>query len=122
MNRYTDQYRQRQVLTATAGQLLLLAYDGALRFLREARGAMSSKNLSAQSEAIVKAQQLLFYLKHPLNPGPNPDLASRLEQIYGYLVDRLTWANVHDDLLALEQVMARLSELRAAWAEAEGQA
>ncbi len=119
MNRYTDHYQQQQVLTASPGQLLLLAYDGALRHLRTAAQAMAEKNLSAQSEAVVKTQQIILYLMDTINRDHSPQLAASLEGIYSYLLQQLTEANVKDDKNALELVAGLLQELRNGWAEAE---
>jgi len=122
MQRHAAQYQQNQVLTADPGQLLLLTYDGALRFLREATEAMDRRDLYRQSEAIVRAQHLIMYLAGSLNHQANPELAGNLERIYHYLVDRLTAANVHDDRSGLEEAAMLLGNLREAWEQAQTQA
>jgi flagellar protein FliS len=118
MQRRLDQYRDTQMLTASPEQLLLHTYDGSIRFLRQAAAAMSNRDLAAQSEAIVRAQQLLLYLMTTLNHEVNPDLASNLTKIYSYLVDRLTYANVNDESGPVEEALELLGELRSAWHEA----
>lgn len=122
MQRHAAQYQQNQVLTADPGQLLLLTYDGAIRFLREAAEAMGRRDLYRQSESIVRAQHLIMYLAGSLNHQANPELAGNLERIYHYLVDRLTAANVHDDRGGVDEALSLLGSLRQGWEQATGQA
>ncbi len=61
-------------------------------------------------------------MQSTLNHEANPELAGRLTRIYTYLLTRLVHANVHDDLPALEEVTRLVSELYAAWEEAEARA
>jgi len=121
MQRYAKHYQRSQVMTASPGQLLLLAYDGAIRFLREAGAAMAKRDLASQSDAIVRAQSILLYLLQSLNHDADAALADNLDRIYRYLYDRLTRANVDDDLQGIEEALGMLGSLRGAWEEAEGQ-
>ncbi len=119
MRRYADQYQHNQVMTANPGELLLLTYQGLLRFLREGAAAMQRQDLYAQSEALTKAQQILLYLTSTLNPEADPQLCAELQRIYAYLIDRLTAANMRDDAAALEEVSIHVAQLYSAWEEAE---
>jgi len=118
MNPYADHYQQQQVLTANPSELLLLTYDGAIRHLRTAADAMAQRDLNLQNEAIGKAQQIVMYLMTTLDHKHSPKLASSLEQIYSYVLDRLVDANVKDDEDALQHATKLLKELRSGWAEA----
>jgi flagellar protein FliS len=112
-------YQNNQVSTAGRGQLLLMAYDGMLRFLTEAKRAMLEGDLEAQGTNIAKTQALVLELLCTLDHQAYPLLADNLDQLYRYMYDRLTWANVHDDTVALAEVVRHLHELREAWAEAD---
>jgi len=114
----TAEYQQNQVLTAGRSQLLLLAYDGALRFLNLARGHMLAGELDRQHSNIVRAQAILAELVSSLDPTVDARMAASLRSLYEYLYDRLTHANVRDDERALSEVIGHLTRLREAWAEA----
>jgi len=114
----TLEYQQNQVLTASRSQLLLLAYDGALRFVNRAREHMRAHELEAQHAAITRAQAILIELISSLDPTVDSTMAAALRSLYAYLFDRLTHANVRDDEAALGEVITHLSRLREAWAEA----
>jgi flagellar protein FliS len=114
----TIEYQQNQVLTAGRSQLLLLAYDGALRFLSLARADMKARKLEGQHRHIVRTQAIVLELITSLDPTVDPTMAATLRGLYEYLYDRLTYANVNDDDAALAEVLGHLVQLREAWAQA----
>jgi flagellar protein FliS len=111
-------YQENQVLTAAREHVLLLAYDGAIRFCRTAREYMKAGRLYEQHTQIVKAQAILSELIGSIDHSVAPELGRRLESIYHYLYGQLVQANVQDDVQALTRVIDSLSDLREAWAEA----
>lgn len=113
-----ERYVETQVNTLTPEGLILMAYDGAIRFARTAREKMQAGKLDEQSRNIVKVQKILLELIASLDPKPNPTLADHLDRLYRYMFDRLTHANIRDDIKALEEVISALAELRSAWAQA----
>jgi flagellar protein FliS len=114
-----EEYIKTQFTTATPGKLLLMAYDGAIRFVKVAAEKMKEGKLDEQSINIRKAQNIIAELMASLNPQANKELADSLSALYSYIFDRLTHANIKDDLRALNEVISILTELRAAWAQAE---
>jgi len=114
----TTEYQQNQILTAGRSQLLLLAYDGALRFLNLARSHMAARDLNGQHHNVVRAQAILTELISSLDPSVDERMAATLRSLYEYLYDRLTHANVRDDEGAVVEVIGHMSRLREAWAEA----
>ena len=114
-----SQYVDNQVNTATPGRLIVLAYDGAIRFAKTGLEAMKARKLDVQSFNIGKTQAILTELIVCLDNKANPELAGSLSSLYTYMFDRLTEANIHDNVQALEEVIGLLSDLRSAWAEAE---
>ncbi|MHB9130821.1 MAG: flagellar export chaperone FliS [Armatimonadota bacterium] len=112
-------YQSNQVTTVSRGQLLVLAYDGMLRFLHEGKRAMQQHNYEAQNVNLTKTQALLTELLRTLDHAINPQLADNLDRLYRYMYDRLTTANVHDDSAAVDEITHLISELREAWVEAE---
>jgi flagellar protein FliS len=115
----STRYLETQVLTASPGQLLVIAYDIALRALRQAADHMTARNYEGQQTEIAKAQMVLDELLTSLDAQANPQLASHLSRLYTYLYQRLSHANVRDDRGALDEVINVLGDLRAAWAEAD---
>ena len=52
MNAYTQQYQQNQILTASPEQILVMLYDGAIRFTRQAMQGIETKNTSLKLDGI----------------------------------------------------------------------
>lgn len=119
LNNPYEQYIRAQFTTATPGKLLLMAYDGAIRFAKVAAEKMKEGKLDEQSANIRKCQNIIAELMSSLNPEVNRQLADSLFALYSYLFDKLTHANIKDNSQALDEVIAMLTELRAAWAEAD---
>lgn len=114
-----SQYQENQLKTATPGKLLLMAYDGAIKFAGVAIEKMKEGKLDEQGAYIRKTQNLLLELISSLDMSADKQLASNLYGVYSYLFDRLTHANIRDDVQALEEAIQILSELRSAWEEAD---
>jgi flagellar protein FliS len=114
-----SQYLENQVKTATPGKVLVMAFDGAIRFARIAAEKMKERQLDEQSANIIKVQNIILELMSSLNMDADRQLAGNLYSIYSHIFDRLTQANVHDDMSALEEAVQILGEMRQTWAEAE---
>ncbi|MEN6372157.1 MAG: flagellar export chaperone FliS [Armatimonadota bacterium] len=119
MNNPYSQYSLNQINTATPGKLLIMTFDGAIRFAHTAAANMKEHKLYEQNENIKKIQNILIDLISTLNPKIDSQLAANLSSIYSYMFDRLTYANMKDDVSAITEVIEMLKELRTTWANAE---
>jgi flagellar protein FliS len=111
-------YQESQVLTASREQLLLLTYDGILKFLARARRALDRDDYHEKHVGISRAQALVIELRRTLDFGAVPELAENLARIYQFLLDELAQADAGDDGDRIRSTMDLVSELRGAWAEA----
>ena len=118
MRGHSFQYLEQQVLTAGREQLLLLTYDGVLRFLARARRGLRDEDYHEKHLGITRAQALLIELRRSLDFTSAPALAHNLARIYTYLVEELARADAEDDAGRLEQAAALVAELRSAWDDA----
>ncbi|MDK2856662.1 MAG: flagellar secretion chaperone FliS [Bacillota bacterium] len=110
-------YREMQVTTATPGQLLLMLYDGAIRFLREAEEALKGGRLEDGHRLLLKAEDVVAELMSTLNFEAGP-IAQNLYRLYDYMQRRLIEANVKKDASLVQEVAELLSGLREAWGQA----
>jgi flagellar protein FliS len=113
------QYQQNSILTASPSKLLLMAYDGAIRFSHVASEKMKENNLNEQSININKAIAIVMELVSTLKEEVDPVLVNRLRSLYAYVVEKLGMANLEQDQTALAEAIKILSELREAWAECD---
>lgn len=112
-----EQYRATQVQTASQRTLIIMLYDGAIRFSRQAQAAMAARDFEAVNTALLRAQDIVTELALTLDHGAG-EIAANLFRIYEYVHRRLVEANVHKDAAPIDEVLRLLSMLREAWAEA----
>jgi len=110
------QYRQNSIETAAPTRLVVMLYDGAIRFLGEALPAMHAKKYDRQSLLIGKAQSILAYLRDTLDAEVGQSFAASLDAIYAALQRSLNDANVYDKPEQVEEAIRILRELRETWA------
>ncbi len=118
---YARTYQAQSVLTASPGQLILMLYDGALRFLGHARDALESpeetpRRIERINTNLLKAQDIVSELKACLNFEAG-DHAKNLDRLYDYHLRRLFEANLRKKVEPVIEVEGLLRELREGWAE-----
>jgi flagellar protein FliS len=114
-------YRQVATKTATPGQLVLMLFDGALRFLDKALVGFDlddplDSNLAINNN-ILKAQEILRELNMSLNMEKGGELANTMRRLYNYYDLQLSQSNLQKDPSGVELVIRLLSVIRGAWAE-----
>ena len=117
MNPYArpQAYREASVMTASPEQLVVMLYDGAGRFLRQAGGAMLAGTWLHASEKLSRAEAIIDELLATLDMDAG-DIAERLQAIYVFCKTRLIEARLERDPGRVDQVARLLAELRGAWA------
>ena len=110
----TATYRQQSVLTATPGQLVVMFYDGALRFLLQASTALRAGDNLLCDAKLRRAEAIVDELHSSLDKERGGDIASRLEGIYVFCKRRLTDARIQRDPAMIDKVSELLGELREA--------
>lgn len=111
------------VTSASPHKLIIMLYDGAILAISTANIAMQNKDIPAKGQAISKAIEIISNgLQVSLNHEVGGDLAARLDALYTYMVDRLLYANLHNNTAALNEVSGLLSNLREAWESIREQA
>ncbi len=121
MLKASSAYVSTQVTTTSAGDVLVLLYDGALNFLSRAREKMEAKDYAAKGVLISKALDIINELDGSLNQEKGGDLADNLHKLYFWCSARLAYASMKMDLAALDDVVKILSGLRGAYAAIQEQ-
>jgi flagellar protein FliS len=110
-------YRQQSVLTATPGQLVVMLYDGCLRFLHQASYAMREDQRQHASERLGRAEAIIDELLATLDLEQGGVIASRQQGIYVFCQRHLLEARGTHDPAMVDRVAELLTELRGAWAQ-----
>lgn len=114
------QYQMMQAHTADPGELIVMLYQGAIKFLSRASAALQAGNLEEAHNNIISAQDIIAELMGSLDANAG-DIASNLFRLYDYMYYRLVEANLHKDPQTLGEVLRLLKELLPAWQYAAGQ-
>ena len=112
-----QQYQEANIESASQGKLLLMLYDGAIRFLMQAQQAAEQQRWSDAHKFNLRAQDIITELIVSLNYEAG-DVAKNLYQLYDYYNWRLVQANIKRDVEGVKEVMKHLRTLREAWVEA----
>lgn len=115
-----DAYRESAILTASPEQLVVLLYDGALRFLRQAQAAGGEGAAQHARDRLDRAEAIIDELLATLDMDAGGELAQRLEGIYVFCKRCLMEARIERDLAKVATVVRLLSELRESWAALAG--
>lgn len=110
-------YQQNAVQTAPPEKLVLMLYEGALRFLGKAQKALAAKDLQNVNNNLLRVQEIINELMVNVNKDAG-DLAEKLVLLYDYIYRRLVEANVRKEQKIMQEVEEMLKELRGAWQEA----
>lgn len=111
-------YKDTQIQTADQGKLILMLYDGAIRFLNIAIDNMDFRKYDIVNNNIIKAQDIITELMLSLNMDQGGEIAKNLFNIYAYMKKRLLEGNIRKDPAILQEVVKHLTTLRSAWEEA----
>ncbi len=118
MNGYTNQYLSNQIATASREQILLMLYDGAIRFSKQAKQAIKNDNMADKGKYIGKTMAIISEFSNSLNHEIGGHIASDLDALYAYMLKELSDANLSNETGPIDTTCTMLCELRATWAEA----
>jgi flagellar protein FliS len=107
-------YLKNEIEGATKGKLVLLLYDGAIKFLRSAKRSIDEKDIVNAHKNIIKAENILYELMSTLNMDAG-EISKNLMRLYDFMVWKLIEANRDKSNENIDIVIKLLLELRDAW-------
>lgn len=113
-NPYSN-YQKTHVTTASREKILLMLYEGAIRFTKQAKVAMQEKKIADKGKAISRATAILSELMATLDFKVGGQLAADLENLYVFMIDKLIEANINNSTESLDVVENILRTLYTAW-------
>ena len=115
MQKAVQAYFETQVTTTSQGELLIMLYDGAIKFLVQSKAKIKERDYAAKGILLSKAIDVISELDASLNPQKGGDLADNLHKLYFYCNTRLLNANLRLDITYVDEVIKILSGLREAY-------
>ena len=116
-SRFRKEYSHNEIATSSQGRLIIMMYEGAVKFVNLAIEGVDSKDLSKKGIYINKTHDIINELSLALDMKKGGEIAQKLEALYQYILRQLTLANIKSDRKALESILKVLAPLLEAWTE-----
>lgn len=110
-----NQYLKTQVTTVDGGKLIVLLYEGAIKFLSRALDGIQEHDTVKRHNHIVRVINIIEELKNSLNFSRGGEIAQSLNALYLFMIRHLTTANIKNDPKMVQEVLNILSSLKEAW-------
>lgn len=117
------QYSQVQIKTANRGKLIIMLYQGAIRFMKKALILLEQKDIEGKGQNLIKAQDIVLELLYALDQemlDKGNELALNLQRLYLYCYRRLVRANIDTDPEPIREVIELMANLLDAWEKVAG--
>ncbi|MFC1633424.1 flagellar export chaperone FliS [Planctomycetota bacterium] len=110
-----EEYQDSAVTTQSKGRLIVLLYDGAIKFMKLAIKELEANNYDAKGWYINKALDIINELNAILDMNAGGEMASNLRRLYGFMMKHLSEANIKRDPEMIREVIKLMEELNQNW-------
>jgi flagellar protein FliS len=117
-NAYQQKYKNTSIQSASKEKLLLMMYEGAIKFTKLAIKAAEEKKIADRCMNIGRALDIVIELNNTLDHKVGGELSSQLEQLYMFVTEQYTKANISGDAAPLKAALKILENLYEGWKQA----
>ncbi|MHC4360794.1 MAG: flagellar export chaperone FliS [Planctomycetota bacterium] len=103
-----ETYQETSVTTQNKGKLVVMLYEGAIKFLKLAIKEIEAGNTEEKGKYISKAIDIIFELNAVLDMEAGGEVAANLRKLYLFMGRHLTEANTKQDIGKIEEVIKLL--------------
>ena len=114
----SQQYAETKIQTDSSGDLVVMLYQGCVKFLRLSKKSIEDKNYQNANEYLIRSQDIIMELLTTLDAEKGGEVAQNLAALYEYNYRRLIKANMDKDTEIIDEVENIMLELLEAWKEA----
>jgi flagellar protein FliS len=108
-------YQETAVATQSQGRLIVILYEGAIRFLTQAVDDIRQRDYAAKGHHIQRAADIIYELNTVLNMEQGGPIAQNLRSLYNFMLQQLNDANLHKDIRKIQEVIDLLKDLNESW-------
>lgn len=109
------QYQNVQVLTADRVRIVIMLYDGIIRFNGLAQKAIGERNVEARTKFINRSIDIINELQNSLNMEEGGEVARNLSRLYDFSLSQLMEANIRNNPALIDSVTRVIKEVKAGW-------
>ncbi|MEW6517303.1 MAG: flagellar export chaperone FliS [candidate division FCPU426 bacterium] len=111
-------YQESRVFTASREELVLMLYDGALKFTNRGLEALRNGDRPAMNYNLLRAQKIVHYLDMSLNMQQGEEVAKNLARLYDFIKRRLGECQRSQEREPGEEALSILKHMRETWQQA----
>ncbi|WP_372741706.1 flagellar export chaperone FliS [Neptunomonas sp.] len=115
LKQYKNVDLRSAVETASPKELISMLVDGALTAMAKAMGAIERKEISARTQQLNKANDIILGLKDFLDHEKGGEIATNLDALYDYMIRTLLHANRTNDAAKVQEVMTLMLQIKSGW-------
>jgi flagellar protein FliS len=108
-------YQDSSVTTQSKGRLIVMLYEGAIKFMKLAIKEIEAGNHKEKGQYINKAQDIINELNVVLDMDAGGEIATNLRKLYCFMSRRLSEANIKRDPQIIREVIKLMEELNQSW-------
>ena len=111
-------YQRNAVMTASPEKLVTMLYDGALKYLEQARVGLADEQTARSQEvgkALSKAMGIIGELRASLDHAAGGDIAQNLDSLYDFTLDQLSKSNLERTVAGVDATLEVMRTLKEGW-------
>ena len=110
-----ERYQHNTVQTASPAKIILMLYEGAIKFCNIGLDGIREKDIQKANTNIQKAEKIIVQLRMDLDM--KYPVAEEFDKVYDYIYRRLVEANMQKDEEVLEEALKHIKTMRDTWVE-----
>ena len=110
-----QKYKQTSITSASREQILLMLYEGAIKFTKLAIAAAEQKKVAERGTNLMRAYDIIMELQVSLDHKVGGDIARQLDQLYTFVLDQYTKTNISGDAEPLKHALKVIENLYEGW-------
>ena len=107
-----------EIQKASHEQLVLMLYDGAIKFAESAAFEMRKGEFGGAHDLLIRSQNIVLELLYSLDRKKGDEIADNLAKMYTWIYNKWVEGNVHHQPEKIEEGLDIVRGLREAWKEA----
>lgn len=111
----SNTYQEIAVQTSSPARLVVMLYEGAIRFLRQSITAIQSKDLDRKRQSVDRAVAVIQHLQGTLDMDRGREVAAELDRLYSYITSRILDGSGKLEVAPLEEAIKLLTVLLSGW-------
>ncbi len=113
-NPQLSEYRRSQVMGMSQIDLVIMLYQGAIRFLNEAIDLLEAERFDQSWQKFDRARKIVVHMLGTLNFEAG-ELAGKFASLYAYVIEQIGVANARRDPEVARQCIEVLTTLKEGW-------